>query len=127
MSFTLRQIVQQFETDVGHIHFPTTALISLLTVLEEDDPVEAATVGREGFIGLSALLGVSRSPNRAICQMHGDCLRVPLHPFLEILPHTPTLLRLLHRFIAFSLLSSSQAIACNSRCTPSRRAPAAGC
>ena len=64
VSFTLKQIIQQFETDVGYIHFPTTALVSVLTVLEEDDPVEAATVGREGFIGLSAVLGAAQPESR---------------------------------------------------------------
>ena len=29
-----------------HVYFPTTSLISLLTVLRDHDPVEAATVGR---------------------------------------------------------------------------------
>ena len=53
VSLTLRQVVHEFDADVAHIYFPTTALMSLMTVLEEDDPVEAATVGREGFIGLA--------------------------------------------------------------------------
>ncbi|MGE3821567.1 MAG: hypothetical protein AB7I30_19325, partial [Isosphaeraceae bacterium] len=39
----LRQVVQQFESDIDHVYFPTTALVSLLTVLEEDDPVESCT------------------------------------------------------------------------------------
>ena len=62
VSLTLKQVVHEFDADVAHIHFPTTALMSLMTVLEEDDPVEAATVGREGFIGMAADAGRRGEP-----------------------------------------------------------------
>src|SRR4051794_234792 len=62
VNLSLRQVVHQFETDVTHVHFPTSALMSLLTVMEEDDPIEMSTVGHEGFIGLAASLGVLESP-----------------------------------------------------------------
>src|SRR4051812_45259995 len=78
----LKQVVHQADAEVTHVHFPTTALVSLLTVLEEDDPVEVATVGHEGFIGLAAALGVAESPHRVMCQMAGDTLRAPVRPFL---------------------------------------------
>ena len=79
MSLTIKQVVHQSGVDLVHVYFPTTALISLLTVLRDDDPVEAATVGRDGFVGLAASLGIMASPHRAICQMTGDSLRVPVH------------------------------------------------
>ena len=113
VSLTLKQVVHEFDADVAHIHFPTTALMSLMTVLEEDDPVEAATVGREGFIGLAAALGVEASPHRAMCQMAGESLRLPVGPFLEALGRGPGLTRLLHRYVAFSLRLVGQGVACN--------------
>lgn len=122
VSLTLRQIVHQNDAEVTHVHFPTTALFSLLTVLEEDDPVEAATVGREGFIGLAAALGVEVSPNRVICQMQGDSLRLPIRPFLEAMARGPALTRVIDRYIAFSLRSTSQGIACNALHTVEARA-----
>ncbi len=113
VSLTLRQIVHQFEADVSHIYFPTTSLMSLLTVLEDDDPVESSTVGHEGLVGLSAAMGVESSPHRVICQMAGDSLRVPLMPFLDAMGRGVGLTRLLHRYVAFTLRSNGQGIACN--------------
>ena len=113
VSLALRQIVHEFEADVAHIYFPTTALMSLMTVLEEDDPIEAATVGREGFVGLAQALGVEASPHVAMCQMAGESLRVPVRPFLEVLGRRPGLTRLLHRYVAFSLRLVGQGVACN--------------
>src|SRR4051812_1611829 len=72
VSLTLKQVIPQCDAEVTHVHFPTTALISLLTILEEDDPVEAQTIGHEGFIGVAAALGVEASPQQAMCQMRGD-------------------------------------------------------
>jgi CRP-like cAMP-binding protein len=121
-SLTIKQVVHQSGVDLVHVYFPTTSLISLLTVLRDDDPVEAATVGREGFVGLAASLGIMASPHRAICQMTGDSLRVPVHSFLEAMEHGPGLTRLLHRYTAFSLHSAGQSIACNSLHTVEARA-----
>ena len=108
-----KQVIHPYDAEVLHVYFPTTALVSLLTVLEEDDPVEAATVGREGFVGLAVALGVDASPHRVICQMEGDSLRVPIREFREALRTGPGLDRLVRRYVAYSLRATGQGIACN--------------
>ena len=70
-------------------------------------------MGREGFVGLAAALGVEASPHRAMCQMAGESLRLPVGPFLEALGRGPGLPRLLHRYVAFSLRLVGQGVACN--------------
>ena len=122
VSLILKEIINQQEAEVTHIHFPTTALVSLLTVLGEDSPVESATVGREGFVGMAAALGVEISPHRTMCQMVGESLRLPVRPFLEAMVRGPALRRAVHRYIAFSLRVSGQAIACNTMHTAEARA-----
>ena len=113
VSLTLRQVVHQYDADITHVYFPTTSLISLMMVLEEDDPVEVATVGKEGFVGVAVSLGVEASPHRAICQMDGDSLRLPIRPFREATGQGRELTRLIHRYIAFMLRTTGQGIACN--------------
>ncbi|MDB5349680.1 MAG: Crp/Fnr family transcriptional regulator [Planctomycetota bacterium] len=122
VSLTLRQVIHAFEAEVTHIYFPVTALASLLTIMEEDEPVEAGTVGREGFVGLSACLGVELSPHRVICQMAGESLRVPTRNFLEAMDRGPELARLVRRYIAYTLRDASQTIACNVSHTVESRA-----
>ena len=117
-----RQVVQQFNAEVESVHFPTSTMLSLLTILEDDDPVEAMTVGHDGFIGLTAALGTTASPHRAICQMAGECIRIPLQSFLEVLARGPELTRIVHRFAAYMLRSTSQTIACNALHTIEARA-----
>jgi CRP-like cAMP-binding protein len=119
---TTKQVIHQFEADVTHIYFPTTALFSLLVILQEDDPIEAATVGKEGFVGLAALLGVESSPHRVICQMNGEGFRLPVQALLDSMGRDQKLRKLLHRYIAFSLRSTGQTIACNAMHTIEARA-----
>src|SRR3954464_11319325 len=76
VKLSAKQVVHQFDVEVSHVYFPTTGLVSLLSVMEEDDPVEAATIGKEGFVGLAASLGVLASPHRVICQMAGESFRL---------------------------------------------------
>ncbi len=122
VSLNLRDVIHQYEAEVSHVHFPTTALASLLTVLEEDDPVEVSTVGSEGFVGMVAALGIDASPNRVICQMAGSTLRLPLPAFREALARGCVLPRLIHRYIAVSLYGTGRSIACNALHTVEARA-----
>jgi CRP-like cAMP-binding protein len=109
----IKQVVQHFDTEISHVYFPTTALLSLLTVLEEDDPIETSTVGKEGFVGLATSLGVTLSPHRVICQKVGVSLRLPVSAFQAALARGPALTHLVQRYIAYSLRSSGQGMACN--------------
>ncbi|MDG3007655.1 Crp/Fnr family transcriptional regulator [Paludisphaera mucosa] len=113
VGLALKQVLYQNDAEITHIHFPTTGLISLMTVLEEDDPVEAATVGKEGFVGLTVPLGVTASPHRAICQMNGESIRLPSRSFLEAMDRGPGLTRLVRRYTASTLRATGQGIACN--------------
>lgn len=113
VTLTLKQVVHEYDADISHIYFPTTALFSVLTVLEEDDPVEMATIGKEGFVGLAVSLGVSASPFRAICQMVGDSLRLPVQPFLDAVERNRDFTRLVRHYTAYTLRMTGQAIACN--------------
>ncbi|WP_435021682.1 Crp/Fnr family transcriptional regulator [Tundrisphaera sp. TA3] len=109
----LRQVIHQIDEEMDHVYFPTTALSSLLTVLEAEDPVEAAAVGREGFIGAVAGLDLTQSPHRVICQMPGESFRLPIEAFHEALAQSPVLSRLVSRYHAYLMRYFSQGIACN--------------
>jgi len=113
VQLALKEVVHQFDADVTHLHFPTTAMLSLLTVFEDDDPVETATVGSEGFAGMAAAMGVVMSPHRVLCQMKGESIRLPVAPFLETLSHAPGLTRVIHLYNVYSLRVASQGLACN--------------
>jgi CRP-like cAMP-binding protein len=96
-----------------NVYFPTSGVISLTVLMEDGTEVEAATIGNEGMIGLPVALGLDSSPIRAVSQVSGEGLRIPISAFLEALEPDEVLDRLVQRYIAFSLRSANQTVACN--------------
>jgi hypothetical protein len=54
-----------------HVYFPTTAIVSLLYVMEDGASAEIAVVGNEGILGISLFMGGDTTPSRAIVQSEG--------------------------------------------------------
>jgi len=98
---------------LSHVYFPTSGMISLTVLMEDGKEVEAGTVGNEGMIGLSVAHGLDFSPTKAISQISGEGLRIPVSAFVKAMKRGGTLDRLVRRYAAFSLRYASQTIACN--------------
>ena len=98
---------------LSHVYFPTSGMISLTVLMEDGAEVEAGTIGNEGMIGLSVAHGLDFSPTKAIAQISGEGLRVPVPAFLKAMKSGGTLDRLVRRYTAYSLRYANQTVACN--------------
>ncbi|HEX9403030.1 MAG TPA: hypothetical protein VF917_01295, partial [Steroidobacteraceae bacterium] len=49
----LGQVLYEAGTTLSHVYFPTTAIVSLLYVMENGASAEIAVVGNEGIVGIS--------------------------------------------------------------------------
>jgi CRP-like cAMP-binding protein len=58
------------------LYFPRECVISVTNLLEDSRQVESATVGREGFAGLSRVLGSETSDHLVVTQVPGSALRL---------------------------------------------------
>ncbi len=98
---------------ITHVYFPTTALISLMIVLEDGKEVEMAAVGREGLVGLPLALGSATDGHVAMSQVPGAALRMGADAFKTALIELPGLQQLLGRYALALLTQAGQAAACN--------------
>ena len=57
-----------------HVYFPTTAIVSLLYVMESGASAEIAGVGNEGMLGISLFMGGDTTPSSAVVQTAGPRL-----------------------------------------------------
>jgi hypothetical protein len=96
-----------------YVHFPEDCVISLVTVMEDGDQVEAMTVGNDGFSGIPLFHGVDTSPNRGIGQITGLARRVDAKDFRELVERCTMLHGLLHRYSEFVYETVAQSAACN--------------
>jgi CRP-like cAMP-binding protein len=64
------------------VYFPGGGFCSMVTVLEDHSMVEIATIGREGMVGVSAMLNNTPSASAAMVQGETDiCYRMKVDAF----------------------------------------------
>ncbi len=96
-----------------HVYFPTTAIVSLLYVLESGASAEIAGVGNEGIIGVSLFMGGNTTPSSAVVQTAGYGYRLPGKVLREEFDRGGLMQRLLLRYTQALLTQMCQTAACN--------------
>lgn len=61
---------------IQHVYFPLTAMVSMISVVEDCVSVELGLIGNEGIVGVPAFLGVDTATFRAEVQIGGDAIRM---------------------------------------------------
>ena len=98
---------------IDQVYFPIEGIISLLTVMQQGDAVETATVGREGAVGALAGLGPRRSYTREIVQVAGSALRISASRFRKAADESRPVREIIVRYGEMLLIQVQQTAACN--------------
>ena len=67
----LGHVVYESGRILDHVYFPTTAIVSLLYVMEDGASAEIAIFGNEGVLGIALFMGGETTPSRAVVQSAG--------------------------------------------------------
>jgi CRP-like cAMP-binding protein len=94
------------------VHFPVSAVLSSMVVLENGSTVEGSTLGNEGMDGLYLLTEPLANPYKINVQVQGDILRLPASAFKKILKDSPAMSQLLMRYALVSIQRGAQNGAC---------------
>jgi len=108
----LGQVLYESGSTLGHVYFPTTAIISLLYVLQNGSSAEIAVVGNEGLVGISLFMGGDSTPSRAVVQSAGTGLRMPAQVLKNEFKLAPVM-HLLLRYTQALITQMSQTAVCN--------------
>src|SRR6185503_9372313 len=87
----MRETLQEAGDPAEYVYFPTSGIISVLTVLENGMMIEFATVGREGTTGVPLFLGLGDSNMALVSQVPGEALRIRAADFLAEILRSPAL------------------------------------
>jgi CRP-like cAMP-binding protein len=109
----LGQVLYEPGTVLSHVYFPTTALVSLLYVMEDGGSAEIAVVGNEGLLGISIFMGGESTPSRAVVQSGGLALRMKASTLKNELERSGPVLRLLLRYTQALITQMAQTAVCN--------------
>jgi CRP-like cAMP-binding protein len=107
------QVLWRPDRPIHAVYFPRTVVCSLLTPLTDEAPVEAATVGFEGMVGVPVVLGAEATHSQAIGQIDGAAARVDAAHFRSWLAKADGALTLLLRYAQALLEQTAQSVACN--------------
>lgn len=98
---------------LNHVYFPTTAIVSLLYVMENGASAEIAVVGHEGIVGIALFMGGETMPNRAVVQSAGHAYRLKGPVLKQEFNRSGALQHLLLRYTLALLTQMAQTAVCN--------------
>jgi CRP-like cAMP-binding protein len=97
----------------GFVYFPTTAIVSLLYVLEDGSSAEIAVTGNEGLVGIALFMGGETTPSRAVVQSAGQGYRLRAAVLKTEFERGGPLQHLLLRFTQALITQMTQTAVCN--------------
>jgi CRP-like cAMP-binding protein len=109
----LGTVIYESGGKLTHVYFPTTAIVSLLYVMENGGSAEIAVVGYEGLVGISLFMGGESTPSRAVVQSAGTGFRLKASLVMEEFNLAGPVLHLLLRYTQALITQMAQTAVCN--------------
>lgn len=113
VSFSLGEVVYESGGRMSYIYFPSTAVISLLYMMENGSSAEMGMAGREGVVGIALFMGGGTMPNRAVVQSAGSAYRMRAQVLQNEFARGGTFQSLLLRYTQALITQMSQTAVCN--------------
>ena len=113
VSMPLGQVVYESGRTLSHVYFPTTAIVSLLYVMENGASAEIAVTGNEGIVGVSIFMGGGSTPSRAVVQSAGTGFRMSAAVIKDEFNRSHPVMHLLLRYTQALITQMAQTAVCN--------------
>ncbi len=118
VSLQLGQVLHESDSQLRHVFFPATAIVSLLHITQEGASAEIAMIGNEGMVGVTLFLGGETSPSRAVVQSSGIAYRLKAQVLHDEFSRAGgrrscTMQNLLLRYTMALLTQTAQTAVCN--------------
>lgn len=105
------------DTRMENVDFPTTALMSVVGVLEDGATCELASIGTEAFVEIDAALRTDMALRTALCVLEGDAVRISLEDFRNGLERSAAFSELIYHAVRARIFVTEQIAMCNARHT----------
>ena len=110
----LKQVLHKSGEPIASVYFPGGGFVSIVTVLQNGEMVEVATIGREGMIGASAIVNGDPPPSATMVQAETDtCYEMPVDIFRQEMDRHGRFYQLMTRYSQALVGVIMQSTACN--------------
>ncbi len=113
-----KEVLQHAGEPIRFIYFPITALMSMLMATSNGSTVELATVGREGFTGMSVLLNDERTREhgaltKVMTVIPGTVVQMKSDSFITAADTSLSVARSLRRYLSLLFSELALSVMCN--------------
>lgn len=113
ISLSLGKVIYESGEQLEHIYFPTTAIISLLYIMENGSTAEIGMAGNDGLVGIALYMGGSTTPSRAVVQSAGNAFKMQAHALNDEFSLGGVFQKILLRYTQSLMTQISQTAVCN--------------
>ena len=113
VSLSLGHVLYESGDKLDYVYFPTTAIISLLYIMENGATAEIGIVGNDGVLGIALFMGGDTTPNRAVVQSAGHALKMSAKDLKAEFTLGGVFHNLLLRYTQALITQISQTAVCN--------------
>lgn len=109
----LGKVLSESGSQTSYVYFPTSAIVSLLYVLESGASAEIAVVGYEGVVGIALFMGGGSTSTRAVVQSAGMGYRLRAEAIQAEFERSGPVMHLMLRYTQALITQMSQTAVCN--------------
>ena len=113
MTFSQNEPLAASGKKARYAYFVEEGMASTVITMRDGSTVEVGVVGREGVVGLPAILGVGSSPLRTFMQIAGHGFRIEAERLQKEFERSGRLRFLLQQFVQLQMVLMAQSAACN--------------
>jgi len=96
-----------------HVHFPASAIVSLVSAVDDGTATEVAVVGNEGVVGVCAFLGGGPALSSAVVQRAGHGWRMSAESIAQHTQRSADVMQIFLRYTQSLFNQLTQTSACN--------------
>lgn len=109
----LGEVLYESSKTIQWVYFPTTAIASMLYVLENKASAEIAIVGNEGMLGVFLFMSGRNSPSKTVVQIAGQAYRFSSAQIKSEFYRAGSLFTLLLHYVQALITQMTQTAVCN--------------
>src|SRR5688572_5225857 len=109
----LGEVLYESGDEIAHVYFPTTAIVSMLYIMQNGTTAEIGIAGNNGLVGYAAFMGGRTTSSRAIVQVAGEAVRIRSTDVTLAFSKGGVFQNLLLRYVQSLITQISQTAVCN--------------
>jgi CRP-like cAMP-binding protein len=113
MNLTPGTMLYEAGTVLRHVYFPVTAVVSLVSPLQDGACTEVALVGREGVAGVCAFMGGGKALSSAVVQRGGSAWRMSARDIADLARDVEPVMQQLLRYTQALFTHMAQTSTCH--------------